>query len=109
MVKPLHLPQVGERTLGILVGPAIGHNLIDGGGIIVPDARLYGPDGKWFAEGYGVTPTIEIWDDPAQFAKGIDPQLSRAVEELMKLVKAQPSKLKPPPAFENRRADGIKD
>jgi tricorn protease len=102
-------PIVGERTLGILVGPATGHNLIDGGGITVPDARLYGPDGKWFAEGYGVTPTIEVWDDPAQLAKGIDPQLNRAVEEVMKLVKAQPSKLKPPPPFENRKADGIKD
>jgi tricorn protease len=102
-------PIVGERTLGILVGPATGHDLIDGGGITVPDARLYGPDGKWFAEGYGVTPTIEVWDDPAQLAKGVDPQLNRAVEEVMKLVKAQPSKLKPPPPFENRKAEGIKD
>jgi tricorn protease len=102
-------PIVGERTLGILVGPATGHNLIDGGGITVPDARLYGPDGKWFAEGYGVTPTIEVWDDPAQLAKGVDPQLNRAVEEVMRLVKAQPSKLKPPPPFENRRAEGIKE
>ncbi len=48
-------PIIGERTLGILVGPATGHNLIDGGGITVPDARLYGPDGKWFWEGEGVS------------------------------------------------------
>lgn len=102
-------PIVGERTLGILVGPATGHTLIDGGGITVPDARLYGPDGKWFAEGYGVTPTIEVWDDPAQLAKGIDPQLNRAVEEVMKLLKINPRKLAPRPAFENRSAKGIKD
>lgn len=102
-------PIIGERTLGILVGPATGHTLIDGGGITVPDARLYGPDGKWFWEGEGVPPTIEVWDDPAQLAKGIDPQLNRAIEEVMKLVKANPRKLAPRPAFEDRSAKGIKD
>lgn len=102
-------PIIGERTLGILVGPATGHNLIDGGGITVPDARLFGPDGKWFAEGYGVTPTIEVWDDPAQLVKGNDPQLLRAIEEVMKLVKSNPRKLLPRPSFEDRSSKGIKD
>ncbi len=102
-------PIIGERTLGILVGPATGHGLIDGGGITVPDARLYGPDGKWFAEGYGVTPTIEVWDDPAQLAKGNDPQLLRAIEEVMKLIKTNPRKLAPKPPFEDRSSKGIKD
>jgi tricorn protease len=102
-------PIIGERTLGILVGPATGHTLIDGSGITVPDARLYGPDGKWFAEGIGVTPTIEVWDDPAKLAKGTDPQLTRAVEEVMKLVQTKPRKLAPKPAFEDRSAKGIKD
>ena len=102
-------PIIGERTLGILVGPATGHNLIDGGGITVPDARLYGPDGKWFWEGEGVSPTIEVWDDPAQLAKGNDPQLIRAVEEVKKLVKEKPRKLAPKPAFEDRSANGMKN
>ena len=102
-------PIIGERTLGILVGPATGHNLIDGGGITVPDARLFGPDGKWFAEGYGVTPTIEVWDDPAQLVKGNDPQLLRAIDEVMKLVKTNPRKLFPRPSFEDRSSKGIKD
>lgn len=100
-------PIIGERTLGILVGPATGHDLIDGGGITVPDARLYGIDGKWFAEGYGVKPDIEIWDDPSLLAKGEDPQLKRAVEECMKLVQTKPRKLQPRPAFENRTATGF--
>jgi tricorn protease len=102
-------PIIGERTLGILVGPATGHNLIDRGGITVPDARLFGPDGKWFAEGYGVTPTIEVWDDPAQLIKGNDPQLLRAIDEVMKLVKSNPRKLFPRPSFEDRSSKGIKD
>ncbi len=57
-------PIVGERTLGILIGPATGHRLIDGGGITVPGARLYDNDGHWFWEGEGVSPDFEVWDDP---------------------------------------------
>jgi len=102
-------PIVGERTLGILVGPATGHQLIDGGNITVPDARLFGADGKWFAEGYGIKPEIEVWDDPAQLAKGVDPQLLRAVQEAMKLVKEKPRVLYPRPKFEDRSAKGLKD
>ncbi|HEV7329961.1 MAG TPA: PDZ domain-containing protein [Flavisolibacter sp.] len=97
-------PVIGERTLGILVGPATGHRLIDGGSITVPDARLYGADGKWFAEGYGIKPEIEVWDDPAQLAKGTDPQLVRAVQEAMKLVKEKPRVIPGRPAFEDRSA-----
>lgn len=101
-------PIVGERTLGILVGPATSHSLIDGGFITVPDARLYGADGKWFAEGYGIKPELEVWDDPAQLAKGIDPQLVVAVNEAMKLVKAQPRVLHKRPQFEDRSSKGLK-
>ncbi len=108
--QQLHLgPIIGERTLGILVGPATGHRLIDGGNITVPDARLYGADGKWFAEGYGIKPEIEVWDDPAQLAKGIDPQLVRAVQEALKLVKEKPRVIYPRPKFEDRSAKGLKD
>jgi tricorn protease len=102
-------PIVGERTLGILVGPATGHQLIDGGGITVPDGRLFGMNGKWFAEGYGIKPEVEVWDDPAQLAKGIDPQLVRAVQEAMKLVKDKPKTLYPRPKFEDRSAKGLKE
>ena len=101
-------PIVGERTLGILVGPATGHRLMDGGSITVPDARLYGADGKWFAEGYGIKPDVEVWDDPAQLAKGTDPQLVRAVQEALKLVKDKPRILYPRPKFEDRSAKGLK-
>jgi tricorn protease len=75
--------------------------LIDGGFITVPDARLYGADGKWFAEGYGIKPEIEVWDDPAELAKGNDPQLkARLSEEALKLLKTNPRVLYPRPPFE---------
>jgi hypothetical protein len=45
----------------------------------------------------------------AQLAKGNDPQLMRAIEEGMKLIKSQPRKIQPRPAYEDRTAQGIKD
>jgi tricorn protease len=101
-------PIVGERTLGILVGPATGHTLIDGGGITVPDARLYYNSGRWFDEGVGVKPDIEIWDDPNLIVQGRDPQMEKLVEEVMKLIATQPVKKTPPPAREDRTASGLK-
>jgi tricorn protease len=100
-------PIVGEQTLGILVGPATGHRLIDGGGITVPDARLYDNAGHWFWEGEGVSPDIEVWDDPNMLVKGRDPQMERVVEEVLKLVKDHPPAMTPPPPFEDRTAKGL--
>ena len=97
-------PIVGERTLGILVGPATGHQLIDGGGITVPGARLYDNDGHWFWEGVGVTPDIEVWDDPNLLIQGRDPQIERVVEEVVKLIPAHMPKMTPAPAREDRTA-----
>ncbi len=101
-------PIVGERTLGILVGPATRHQLIDGGGITVPGARLYDNDGHWFWEGEGVSPDIEVWDDPNILIQGRDPQIERVVDEVMKLVKEKPPVMTPAPALEDRTAAGLK-
>jgi tricorn protease len=100
-------PIVGERTLGILVGPATGHRLIDGGGITVPGGRLYDNAGHWFWEGEGVAPDIEVWDDPNILMQGRDPQIERVVEEVMKQVKENPPLRTPAPAPEDRTAGGL--
>lgn len=101
-------PIVGERTIGILVGPATGHQLIDGGGITVPGARLYYNSGQWFDEGVGVKPDFPVWDDPNLLIKGRDPQMEKVVDEVMKLVKTKPKTATPPPAKEDRTAKGLK-
>jgi tricorn protease len=100
-------PIVGERTLGILIGPATGHRLIDGGGITVPGARLYDNDGHWFWEGEGVTPDFEVWDDPNLLVQGRDPQMEKVVEEVLKLLKEKPPAMTPAPALEDRTAEGL--
>ena len=100
-------PIVGENTMGILVGPATGHSLIDGGGITVPGARLYDNDGHWFWEGEGVSPDMEVWDDPSILASGRDPQLERLVGELMEMLENAPPRMTPAPALEDRTARGL--
>jgi len=102
-------PIVGERTLGILVGPATGHGLIDGSGITVPGARLYDNDGHWFWEGEGVRPDIPVWDDPNLLMQGRDPQIERVVEEVLKDLEENPGEMTPAPPYEDRTADGLKE
>lgn len=99
-------PIVGERTLGILVGPATGHQLIDGGSITVPGARLYDNDGHWFWEGEGVSPDIEVWDDPNLLVQGRDPQIERVVDEVMRLIETAPPPIMSAPAPEDRSGRG---
>ena len=101
-------PIVGTRTTGALVGPATGHQLIDGGGITVPDARLYDPSGTWFAEGHGVEPDIYVIDDPTQLANGVDPQLEAAVEEALRLLRERRVVAPDRPEYEDRTARGIR-
>lgn len=83
-------PLIGMRTWGGLIGLSGTPPLIDGGTVTVPTFRQYDPDGKWFKEGYGVDPDIEVIDDPSMMAKGVDPQLERAITEVMKLLKENP-------------------
>ena len=95
-------PLIGTRTWGGLIGVSGCPELIDGGGITVPTFRMYKPDGKWFAEGHGVDPDIRVVEDPAQLAKGVDPQLERGIQEIMKLLKAGPPARPKRPAYQTR-------
>jgi tricorn protease len=83
-------PVIGMKTAGALIGPAFSFGLIDGGWHTVPSGRIFGTDGKWFAEGRGVDPDILVVDDPSQLAKGIDPQLHRGIQEILKMLQENP-------------------
>jgi tricorn protease len=95
-------PVIGERTWGGLIGPASGAQLIDGGFFTAPPGRLYGPDGVWFAEGHGVDPDIPVVDDPTQLARGVDPQLERAISEVMRMIRENPVTFPAKPDWERR-------
>jgi tricorn protease len=89
-------PLIGTRTWGGLIGNSGTPGLVDGGGVTVPSFRMFDPKGKWFAEGHGVDPDIAVPEDPSQLAKGTDPQLERAIEEVMRNVRAMTADPKHP-------------
>ena len=64
---------------------------MDGGTVTVPTFRMYDLKGQWFPEGHGVDPDIVVEDDPTQLAKGSDPQLERAIQEVQRALAAAPA------------------
>jgi tricorn protease len=96
-------PLIGTRTWGGLIGISGVPALIDGGSITVPTFRMYNPDGTWFREGHGVDPDIEVPEDLTAMAKGVDPQLNKAIEEIKELVRKKGFTKPKAPPVENRK------
>jgi tricorn protease len=96
-------PLIGTRTWGGLIGISGSPGLVDGGAVTVPTFRMYDAKGKWFAEGHGVDPDIPVDENPTELAKGTDPQLERAIQEVMARIKVQQG-LPSRPQYEQRTA-----
>ena len=84
-------PLIGTRTWGGLVGTLGIPTTIDGGGITAPGLAFYDLQGKWAVENEGIAPDIEVEYTPADVIKGHDPQLERAVQEALALLKQKPA------------------
>ena len=95
-------PLVGTRTWGALVGTLQIPATIDGGGVTAPSLAFYDVNGRWAVENEGVAPDIEVEITPADAIAGRDPQLERAVQEALKLLKTQPGRRVARPAPINR-------
>lgn len=91
-------PLVGKRTWGGLVGTWDTPQLIDGGSMIAPRGGFFDREGRWAVENEGVAPDIDVEYTPKDVIAGRDPQLHRAVEEAMRLLRARPVVLQPEPA-----------
>jgi tricorn protease len=83
-------PLIGKRSWGGVVGITNRGNLIDGGSVSVPEFGFVNAKGEWVIEGHGVDPDIDVENDPKSVIEGKDPQIERAVIELMNRLKAQP-------------------
>ena len=90
-------PLIGKRSWGGVVGITNRGSLIDGGNISVPESGFASAKGQWIIEGHGVDPDIPVENDPKSVIAGRDPQLERAVDEVMKKLR-QPVKLPSRPA-----------
>jgi len=95
-------PLIGKRSWGGVVGISDHGQLMDGGHVFVPEFGFTNPQGEWIIEGHGVDPDIEVDNDPASVIQGKDPQLERAVAEVMKKLKENP------PALPTRHPDPVK-
>jgi tricorn protease len=93
-------PLVGKRTWGGLVHTADTPPFIDGGSMIAPRGGFFDRDGKWAVENEGVAPDIDVENWPKDVIAGKDPQLERAVQEAMRLLKEKPVErmMKEPPS-----------
>jgi tricorn protease len=91
-------PLIGRRSWGGVVGISPRGPLIDGGRISIPLSGLANTKGEWVIEGYGVDPDINVENDPKSVIEGKDPQLERAVAEVMKKLGDKPVKLPAKPA-----------
>lgn len=90
---------IGTRTWGGLIGISGNPSLVDGGSVIAATFRILDKDGNWIIENEGVSPDIKVIDRPELIQAGKDPSIERAVEELLKELKANPKKpLVVPPA-----------
>jgi tricorn protease len=95
-------PLIGTTTWGGLIGISGAPGLIDGGNVTVPTFSFYDPDGEWAIEGEGVVPDIEVEDDPALMWDGGDPQLERAIEEVLKRIETDGHEPPARPAYTDR-------
>lgn len=86
-------PLIGKRTWGGVVGITGIGGLLDGGTAFVPIQGTNDTDGSWIIEGWGVEPDIEVTNDPQAVINGRDPQLERAIQEVLAAMEREPRRL----------------
>jgi tricorn protease len=91
-------PLIGKRTWGGAVGFTSSGPLKDGGFVGVPVQGTASRNGDWIIEGEGVHPDVEVETDPRALLAGRDPQLERAVAEVMRRMAEHPARLPRRPA-----------
>ncbi len=96
-------PTIGKRTWGGVVGINDYGPVLDGGQVEVPEfVAIADLNGNYHVEGEGVSPDIEVENDVFSTIHGKDPQLDRAIAEVMKSIEANP------PRFVLHQADPVK-
>lgn len=98
---------VGKRTWGGLVHTADTPLFVDGGSMIAPRGGFFTREGKWAVENEGIPPDVDVENWPKDVIAGHDPQLERAVQEALRMLKEKPvqrlTKEPPPPTWGQRK------
>ena len=81
---------IGKRTWGGLVGVLGYPEFIDGGSVTAPNVAFWNEDG-FRIENEGIAPDIEVEQWPKDVIAGKDPQLDKAIEQVLEELKSNPS------------------
>jgi tricorn protease len=91
--KVLNLgPLIGKRTWGGVVGINPRRFLVDGSLTTQPEFSYWFWELGWGVENYGVDPDIEVDITPQNYQRGEDPQMARALQEIIHLLETNPPK-----------------
>jgi tricorn protease len=104
-------PVIGVRSWGGVIGIRMDKPLVDGGALSQPEYAYWFRKGGWSVENHGVDPDIAVQWSPEDVANGVDTQLDRAIQEVVKLRDANPPP-KPPGADDlppKKSRDAYKD
>jgi tricorn protease len=81
---------IGRRTWGGVIGIWPRNTLVDGSLTTQPEFSFWFRDVGWGVENYGTDPDIEVDITPQDYARGADPQLDRAISEVLADIETNP-------------------
>lgn len=90
---------IGRRTWGGLVGILGTPVLMDGANWTAPNIGFWTEEEGFGIENVGIPPDIEVEQLPAEIAAGRDPQLERAIEEVLRQLASDPPPTRTRPPF----------
>lgn len=88
---------IGKRTWGGEIWLSSSNFLVDRGIATAAEMGVFGPQGDWLVEGWGVEPDIVVDNPPYATFKGEDAQLDAAIKHLQQLIQEKPVELPPVP------------
>jgi tricorn protease len=99
-------PLVGRRTWGGLVGILGFPVLMDGGSVTAPNLAFWTEEEGFGIENEGIPPDIEVEQWPARIIAGEDPQLERAIQEVLRMLRENPPEEAERPPYPVRARGG---
>jgi tricorn protease len=93
---------IGVRTWGGEIWLSANNRLADEGIATAAEHGVYGPEGKWLIEGYGVDPDIVVDNLPHATFAGSDAQLDAATKYLEEEIRKDPRAVPKAPPYPNK-------
>ena len=100
--KVLGAKVIGTRTWGGEIWLTSSNRLVDKGIATAAEWGVYGPEGDWLIEGWGVDPDIVVENLPHATYNGSDAQLDAAIEYLKEQIRLNPVKIPPAPPYPDK-------